>query len=161
MKRKITRLGIEELRDKMYVLNTLEQRTIIGGERVNINGGYLEEVNGGVYYYGNNGCSVFFEGVEIWVSNLIRDYSAYQLNGTIGIESDWCNTSFNIYDFAHEYGHYLQQKTMGTYDYLTVVVPNSLYSATFNDPYTHSQQTYELQATLLGNEYLKNNTKQL
>lgn len=155
--KKITRLGIEDLRNKMYTLSTLEQKTIIGGQRVAIRGGYLEEVNGGVFYYGNNGCSVFFEGVQMSISNIIPDYTAYQFNGNIGIEEEWCNSSFTVYDFAHEYGHYLQQKEMGMLSYLFDVAIPSMYSVSTNLE-EHSQQEYEQDATMRGNQYLSNNT---
>lgn len=157
MKRKITRLSIDELRDKMYVLNTLEQRAIIGGDRININGGYLEEVNGGVYYYGNNGCSVFFKGVQVEIGGIVSDGTAYQMSGTIRIAEDWCNSTFNIYNFAHEYGHYLQQKEMGTLGYIIDVAIPSIYSAATN-PDGHGQKPYEQDATMRGNQYLTNNT---
>lgn len=159
MKRKITKASIEELRKEMPVLNEEEEQSIVGGERIRISGGYLESVDGGTYFYGDNGSTVFFKGVDFSIdSKLIADYSAYQFNGTIHVEEKWAYNGFDIYVFAHEYGHYLQQEEMGFWNYLTDVAIPSMYSAQHNDPYTHSQQPFEKDATKRGEEYLNKNT---
>lgn len=156
MKKKLTRSSIDEIRKEMLILNSTEERKVIGGgNRVQISGGYLEEKDGGTYFYGNNGGSVFFSGISISTS-LVADNAAYQMSGTIHVSESWANNGFSVYDFAHEYGHYLQQVDMGTYKYITDVAIPSVYSAS-QDPSNHSSKPYEQQATNLGNQYLENN----
>lgn len=83
--------------------------------------------------------------------------AAYQLNGTIHISDSWANNGFSNFDFAHEYGHYLQQEEIGTANYLVNVAIPSVISA-WTNPENHSSQSYEIDATERGIGYMNNNS---
>lgn len=140
----------------MLVLNCEEERLVIGGtDQLRIKGGYLEEKDGGTYFYGDDGSSVFFKDVGFYTS-LVANGDDYQWIEVICVSGNWANSGFSVYDFAHEYGHYLQQEDMGTGKYLVNIAIPSVYSAS-TDPYNHSSQSYEQDATNRGEEYLNNN----
>lgn len=129
-------------------------------DELEIKGGVLREIdeNGvpGVMYYGNNGATCFFRGVRMTTQLVFKGY-AYQYNGTIHVSSYWVANGFNIYDFAHEYGHYLQQESMGNAEYYKLAIQSG-YSVIAN-PDKHQNQPFEVQATELGNQYLKEHVR--
>ena len=83
--------------------------------------------------------------------------TAYQLNGMIHVSSSWANDGFNVYDFAHEYGYYLQQEEMGSLKYYMMAMA-SVYSV-YSNPGNHLQQPFEMEASRLGLEYLNEHMK--
>ena len=122
---------------------------------VKITGGSVNNVANGVMYIGDDGSSLFFEGVQVQ-NNSWDQNSAYQFNGTIAIGESWRENGFDINVLSHEYGHYLQQELYGTSTYLVNVALPSVYSATVN-PSGHYEKWFELDATKRGQEFLKNN----
>jgi hypothetical protein len=98
---------------------------------------------------------VYLDGVSV-TDSLVKDDAAYQLDGVIHIGSEWAGSGFTLKQLMHEYGHYLQQSSMGSTKYFNEVVRPSLYSATVS-PSTHAKQPYELNADKRAKEYyLKN-----
>ncbi|MGE9314219.1 hypothetical protein ACLOAU_21370 [Niabella sp. CJ426] len=129
-------------------------------DQMAINGGLLVETANGVQYYGSSGTVAFFPGVKL--SKNAANNTAYQMNGTIHINENWANNGFDIDDFAHEYGHYLQQQGRGQFRYLleialpsvgSAVIGNILYKM-FGTENFHDNQWYEKSATQLGQEFL-------
>jgi hypothetical protein len=123
--RTLKKTDIESMERELRVLKNPEQIKIIGGTGyLEIKGGALVQLDGGVMYVpfgsGSNGSSsgnaVFFEGVTISTSS-VTGSTSYQMNGTIHIDSNWAANGFNLCDFAHEYGHYLQQQEWGNAKY--------------------------------------------
>lgn len=122
-----------------------------------ISGGELVQMGNDVIYYGNNGAHVTFRGVKYEINkHLIAPNTAYQLNGTIHISQSWLDNGFNIYNFAHEYGHYIQEEDMGKLEYYYYAL-QSMYSL-LTDPDNHGNTPFEKQAEELGYNYLINNT---
>lgn len=135
-------------------------RQIVGGgeDPVSIKGGTIQNTDQGVVWMGDDGRSCTFYGVSFSVGGLCLDDSAYQLSGTIRIGREWLEDGFSVYDFAHEFGRYLQQCEYGTLNYITdVAIPSAWDSATNRSQ--HSSQPYEKDATKRGDEYLKKNLK--
>lgn len=159
--KKIQKLSLNGLEETYTLLNDSAQASILGGEDIKINGGLLQEVNGGVQYTGEDGASCFFSGVSL--STKASSGTAYQYGGTIHIDEKW--TSFDINDFAHEYGHYIQEQEMGTFTYtFSVAIPSAFdvmwgnYLDWLGISHTdHSNRSYEKDASDKGNDYLKNN----
>lgn len=141
----------------MPIINELNQRLCIGGgtgDYLWISGGYLEDTSSGVVFHGNDGCTMFYEGVDI-STNVVVSNAAYQLFGTIHIDNGWANNGFDIDDFNHEYGHYIQEQQMGTSSYIiNIGLPSAYDVATGNSE--HMSQPYEIEATNLGNSYYNN-----
>lgn len=108
--KKIQRLSLNELEETCTLLNDYAQASILGGKDIKIKGGFLQEINGGVQYTGDDGSTCFFSGVSL--STTSPSGTAYQYGGTIHIDEKW--RSFDVNDFAHEYGHYIQEQEMGT-----------------------------------------------
>lgn len=151
--KKIERLKLNVLKEKVQVLTVDEQRQFIAGDGTwRIKGGYLYEVDGGTIFCGDDDRFVWFPGVGVSTSYVV-DGTAYQLNGTIHISEDWLDDGFDIYDFAHEYGHYLQQVEMGNWKYYKDVAAESA-GDMITDPDNHSSQPYEQDATERGYNFL-------
>lgn len=153
-KLKLTRKSLDELVLVMPVIDELEQGVMVGGGDgdIVIYGGVLHNGNGGVTFIGNDGTTCFFEGVTARTPAIIADGTAYQFGGNINMSKKGLSTNFGIEDFAHEYGHYLQQKEMGVIDYTFQVAIPSAWNL-LHDPQTHDQQPYEQGATTKGMEY--------
>lgn len=105
----------------------------------------------GVMYYGNNGTTCFFSGVKM--SSTPIDGSAFQMHGIIFVSPGWVSRGFDVYDFAHEYGHYIQEMNMPAALYYSLAV-GSVYSYLTSTPEEHMSKPFEVQATNLGNQYL-------
>lgn len=79
---------------------------------------------------------------------------ALQEYGYVGISQAWARSNFDIHDFAHEFGHYLQQVEMGfSYQY-RVALP-SIINITFYGGAGHDSMPYEKDATARGEAYLR------
>lgn len=127
MKRKLTRATIDEVRKEMPVIENNEARNVIGGTQVSsirINGGYLisydyENSEMGkltVYQPDGGGQPIVFDGVTC-SSSSAPDGSGFQLGGVVRV-GEQPETYFDIGLMIHEYGHYLQEQSMGTGAYL-------------------------------------------
>ncbi|MFT4073149.1 MAG: hypothetical protein QM654_14645 [Dysgonamonadaceae bacterium] len=132
------------------------RRYVGGGDVLRISGGTLVEEKEGTTFYGDDGSSTFYKGVSFSTNGAPITGTAYQLNGTIHINKSWANSSFNQCDFAHEYGHYLQQQSMSTIEYAKLSA-KSLISGFFNTAEEHLRQNFEMEATRLGEEYMDAN----
>lgn len=117
-----------------------------------IAGGELVTTANGVTYYGNNGSCITFTGVKFSTEKVLPN-TAYQLNGTIHVSEKWIDNGFNVYNFAHEYGHYIQEEEMGKLDYYKMAIQSMYNLAT--DPENHYNMP---QASELGYNYLIHNT---
>lgn len=128
-------------------------------DEVNISGGKLVNARdaGGVLYKGDDGASCLFKGVSLSLGRVV-DRSAYQWNGTIHVSPGWIASGFTVNDFAHEYGHFLQQNQSGVIGYCRIAL-SSMYSLATN-PRNHSSRSFEREATELGRAYLKENMSQ-
>jgi hypothetical protein len=148
-----------------YFVNTCEE--VIGGifnignynyngERIDISGGYLQECkNGTVYIPEDNSGFAWFYGVNM-STGLVASGAGFQLNGTIHISQEWLDSGFNIYDFAHEYGHYIQQQKAKGLSYLVDIAIPSTINIIIN-PSSHDEQWYEQNATQLGTAHYNAN----
>lgn len=153
--KKIKKHSLKSLKENCILLDDSTQMSILGGVDVlKINGGTLEEINGGVQYTGDDGSSCYFEGVTISTC-FVREGTAYQLFGCIHISEDWINGGFSVKNFAHEYGHYLQEKEMGIFDYIVDVAYPSAYNMWFEDGYNHNELECEIDADRRAQEYLQ------
>lgn len=151
MKQKLTRALIDEIRKEMPVLNEDEEKRVQGGwdpvkgyETLRIAGGFLQETGNGTWYYGEDGKQIFFEGIGISTAEPIASGTAFQVGGVISISQDWLNDTrhpFTIKDFAHEYGHYLQELEMGSGSYWKDVAIPSGYNL-LTDPGSHDDMPY-------------------
>lgn len=158
--KKIRRLSLNGLEETCTLLNDSAQAAIMGGgDPFKIKGGTLTEVNGGVQYVGDDGKTCFFEDCSL--SSASPTGTAYQWGGTIHIDEKW--TTFDINDFAHEYGHRLQEQEMGTFLYTFYVGARSALDVAWGDfldwlgvsHKDHSERSYEKDASKRGEEYLK------
>jgi len=139
----------------MFVLNDPEQlRSIVGGTDpiVNITGGYIVNGSNGATFTNYNGDSLFLPGVKVTSSDQWDD-AHYQLNGTIHLDPEG---GADVGTLIHEYGHYLQQQILGDAGYYNQVAIPSVYSAATNSYDVHNAQAYEVTATYLGNNFVKN-----
>lgn len=152
--RKITKEKIEEIKSELAQDGESSKITIFP-DSLQISGGTLRQYAGGVIFTSKNGdqCCAF-PGVKM--TSVAVNGGAYQLLGYIGIDSDWVSNGFTIYDFAHEYGHYLQQEKYGYWEYLYHIMPESL--KTVGTP-EHKNNPVEVEATQLGEEYLSTHKK--
>lgn len=167
MKQKLTRALIDEIRKEMPVLNEDEEKRVQGDwdpvkgyETLRIAGGFLQETGNGTWYYGEDGKQIFFEGIGISTAEPIASGTAFQVGGVISISQDWLNDTrhpFTIKDFAHEYGHYLQELEMGSGSYWKDVAIPSGYNL-LTDPGSHDDMPYEQDATKRGNDYMDSHT---
>lgn len=159
--KKIKKLDLNGMKETDTLLNDSATLLSTAGSdsTINISGGTLKNTNGGVLYTGNDGSSCFFTGVSASVVGWIPDGTACQWSGTIYIETGWAASSFNVNDFAHEYGHYLQQQEMGTGSYIWSVGISSVWDMIKNGGCGHSDLPYEKDATERGMAYLNANMK--
>lgn len=130
MKKKLSRLNVDELKQTYDVLDTELQRSVVGGYTVTSN-----DISGGkvVSYSWEDGTKysvcIMDDGRQfvfwgaIASSGQAANGAAYQLNGTIHLGDD--PSSIDMNTFIHEYGHYLQQKNEGDLHYVGV----AMYSA--------------------------------
>ncbi len=155
----ITRKDIEESKKKQGISEKTDKPQPYFLSEMKINGGVLKEVTQdgmhGVMYYGNNGETCFFSGVRM-TSNPLCDGAAFQLKGIIFVSPGWASRGFNVYDFAHEYGHYIQEMGMPGMLYYPLAI-GSVYSYLTSSPEEHMSKPFEVQATSLGNKYLLDN----
>lgn len=156
--KKLTKEDLTELSKTLTLIEPNAQRQFIGGagrngDRLRISGGTLIDTAEGVDFISDTGEKTHFKGVDISTSWVLDD-TAYQLNGTIHISEKWAKDGFDIYDFAHEYGHYLQQQDPD-YNY-PVTMLQSMWSVA-TDSGNHANQPFEKDATRRGEEYLRAN----
>lgn len=154
--KKIGRLRLDELKEHVDILTAEEQQSFVGGANGDvwrISGGYLYDVGSGTLFCGDDDKFAWFPGVGLSTSFTYPN-SAYYHNGTIHVDEGWLANNFDVFDFAHEFGHYLQEINMSTWDYYTEVVIPSFYTATTKDPYEHSQTPHEQDATYRGYSFL-------
>ena len=155
------KLNKEDLTGLSKTLTLIEpnaQRQFIGGagrngEHLRISGGTLIDTAAGVDFISDTKEITHFKGVDFSTS-YVFDNTAYQLNGMIHISEKWLKNGFNIYDFAHEYGHYLQQQDPN-YNYLATMLESGF--SVLTDPENHDNQPFEKDATRRGEEYLRKN----
>jgi hypothetical protein len=123
-----------------------EQKTSLNSYR--ISGGSLIETSAGVIFRDDFGSCMFFGGVNI--STIAINSNAFQWNGTIHLPNP---SNWNITDVIHEYGHYIQQQTLGTLGYLLTVAIPSMLSSIFDNYDEHMARSFEEEATRLGELY--------
>lgn len=157
------RCSLHELAVGMQPLGAIDLAAMIGGlnEQLPISGGVLENVEGGVLFTGSDGSTCLFEGVS-WSTKAVCSGTAYQLSGIIHISYDWINAEeypFNVTNFAHEFGHFLQQQEYGTWNYLWDVAVPSVYDIWHNGGTNHHQQPYEQDADKRGEDYMNEHMK--
>ena len=162
------RCSLHELAVGMQPLGAIDLAAMIGGlhEQLSISGGVLENVEGGVLFTGNDGSTCLFEGATFVAGGSLPG-SAYQMSGTIHISYDWLNDKkypFNVNNFAHEFGHYLQQQEMGLGSYLVDVAAPSGYDMALryvgcNPGYAHNELPYEKDADDRGKKYMEEHMK--
>ncbi len=75
-----------------------------------------------------NGVKIKFPGATITDHGILERRGVTTPNGGIHMST----IGNGLVDLQHEYGHYLHAKAIGVTLYYSVVVPESLYSATFN-----------------------------
>jgi RHS repeat-associated protein len=93
------------------------------------------------------GSQTKFPGASITNFFVKKDAGYTTANGSIHADN-----SFNLKDLEHEYGHYLQAIYYGEAIFNTVIIPASLYSATF-DPSNHKNFWTEKDANALSTEF--------
>lgn len=161
MKRKLTRATIDEVRKEMPVLQNNEACNVIGGTKVSsirINGGYLisydyENEDLGkltVYQPDGGGQPIVFDGVTCSNSSA-PDGSGFQLGGVVRVGEE-PERYFDINLMIHEYGHYLQEESMGTAAYLAYAGSGSLWGRIKDTPYYDIPS--EKDASNRGNDYM-------
>lgn len=158
--KKIQRLSLNDLKETCLLLDDTTKKSILGGgEIVPLSKGSLENMENGVQYIGKDGITCFFAGVNFSLGGT-ADMTAYQLLGTIHIDPTWINDKdhpFTVEDFAHEYGHFLQELSMGTLSYLMYVALPSVLNEWLEGGSGHSEMPTEKQATEFGMDYYNKN----
>ena len=122
----------------------VELRAVTGGDRIYINGGYVENYGGGAAFYSNNGTCIDLPGV-----NVQEGWGAMQNNGTIVLNTSWADVNVLV----HEYGHYLQQQEWGSSAYASQI-PGSVWSALTNSYTQHYYMPFESDAWGRGYTYV-------
>lgn len=156
--KRVRRIKLDSLQKDMLFLPKSQLHVFMGGgdDLYRINGGTIQNTGAGVVWTGDDGSSCTFYGVSFDVGGFCPGDAAYQLNGTIHIGSDWAEDGFGLYDFAHEFGHYLQQEEYGFWGYVkNVIIPSVGTSGSPN----HYQTPCEKDATKRGEDYLRKNLK--
>lgn len=158
--KKLKKFSFQEIRAQMQQIGNRESEALKGGMIISsfpINGGkivnYSSEVFGNyaVYYPDNGGSPIAMDGVNVSGGTFGQaSDAAYQMNGEIHVGSGF--DTFDVNTLAHEYGHYLQQESMGDSSYMFGVAIPSVYSVLTN-PEDHSSQPFEVDATNRGEEY--------
>jgi hypothetical protein len=163
--KKLEKLTLRELQNDVAVMSYDENVNLIGGcgSFIAMSGGVIVNYDGYCVYYSGatvspDGTSVsyapgsestVFDGVNASEQSVFQPCdTAYQFNGTIHLGS--C-ANWDLDDYAHEYGHYLQEQECGTLWYLKNVAIPSM--ETVNQP-DHDQQWYEVDATNRGRIYV-------
>lgn len=156
--KRIRRIKLDSLQKEMSFLPKKQLSIFVGGgdNPYRINGGTIQNTDIGVVWMGDDGRSCTFYGVSFDIGGLCYANAAYQLSGTIHIGSEWAENGFGVYDFAHEFGHYLQQEEYGFLGYVTDVIIPSVTSASSPN---HSEIPCEKDATKRGKDYLDKNLK--
>ena len=158
--KKVRRIKLDSLQKDLLYLSKGQLQSFLGGKGkkgTRIYGGTLLNTDNGVVWTGDDGKSGRFYGVSFTIDDVCPDDTAYQLLGTIHIERGWAEDDFNIYNFAHEFGHYLQEEEYGFWEYLKMASESA--KSVLEDPDNHMNQPYEKDATKRGLEYLNKNLK--
>ena len=103
---------------------------------------YLKVASGDVYY----------RGAKVVVHNYKR-LSSWQFGGTIYLKDD--SGQFNETTLNHEYGHYIQERTLGTVKYTAVIMIPSMITYGIDQVFPMSNEDYfskpwEYSADILG-----------
>ena len=96
-------------------------------------------------YQGNDGTLTVFPGVN-FSPKYVEDGSA-ATPGTHTIYASPANRVNGLIDLEHEYGHFLDSRTMSWEKYFRTVITPSIISAKQNTLEVHLQQSYEKRAT--------------
>lgn len=125
---------------------------------IDIEDGMLIRINGGTLFRSHSDDSeVFFPGIRAHAGGLlVAPNGAFQLWGHIFIGRRWHKDGFLLHNFAHEYGHFLQERSMGHIRYFFRVALPSLWSL-IRRPLRHGKKSFEREATRLGLEFITNN----
>ena len=127
---------------------------------INIEDGILFRTKGGTLFrrYSDDS-EVFFPCVRAHLGGLlVAPNGAFQLWGRIFIGRRWHKDGFLLRNFAHEYGHYLQERRIGHIRYIFKIALPSLWSL-IRRPLRHEKQTFEREATMLGIDYINHTHK--
>lgn len=128
---------------------------------VAIRGGRLVTTPVGVVYEGDDGTQCLFAGVRLSVGRwCVKHGAAFQWGGTVYVSRWWVNDErvpFDVHHFAHEYGHYLQQREMGWWRYLRKVAYPSVKDLLFGPAQQHYKLPCEHDATQRGKAYYEAN----
>lgn len=125
---------------------------LVGKDALRIAGGALLNLADGCLFVGDRGERCLFRGVR-YSTRGVRANTAYQANGVVRISERWladARQPFGLRDFAHEYGHYLQQRDYGWWDYYSRVALDSVTHLGAD----HFGRPYEADATRRGEAYL-------
>lgn len=160
--RTLLRKNLDELALTMPIINENDQRNFVGGTKVSsirINGGYLysydyENDDLGkltVYQPDNGGAPIVFDGVNCSDGSL--GGCPYQFNGIkVGPNPE---SNFDIGTMIHEYGHYLQQESMGAVAYLAYAGAGSGFGNLYETVGGNYYSVYsEKNASERGQEYM-------
>lgn len=131
---------------------TQQPSWLVGQDALRIAEGALLNLADGCLFVGDGGERCLFRGVR-YSTRGVRANTAYQANGVIRISERWLSDAqcpFGLHDFAHEYGHYLQQRDYGWWDYYSRVAWDSI--THLGDD--HYARPYEADATRRGAAYL-------
>ena len=120
-------------------------------KRLEIKGGVLTNTPYGVLYEPSEGGGrILFDGARFVVGFALPD-TAWQFSGRIMISRSWLRSGFTVRHFAHEYGHYLQQRDIGLLRY-TAEALKSAFSLITN-PRRHYARAFEEDATKRGESF--------
>lgn len=158
-KKKLFKISLNALEQSFHPLNEEYISKCIGGglvSTIDTAGGTIANwtMNGEKWaiFHSPDGSQFVLEGVHVGNNTLLGQQSntACYAWGEIRIGNAWTNFSFN--NLIHEYGHYLQEQLHGSLYYYGHVAPASVVSV-LSDPYNHSSNPVEKEATDLGNAY--------
>jgi hypothetical protein len=159
MKRKnLKKMTLKTMAGSFLPLDEALLKKILGGGYVssyNINGGTITnwtyDGNNYAVYTSTDGQALVLEGVHVGSNTLWGQQSdtACYFAGEIHIGSGW--SEFGYSDLLHEYGHYLQEQSMGLWEYYSQAAGSAL--SISRGGKRHSERPFEQDATSRGNAY--------
>lgn len=156
-KKRLNKLSFTSLGEKFQAIDEDLLRKIVGGGYVSgysINGGTITnwDYAGEKYavYTDASGKEIILDGVHVGSNTLPFQFegTACYFNGEIRING-WDSFEFN--DLMHEYGHYLQEQSMGIIEYYAEAVGSA--GRVFRGDKEHDQHYFEQDATARGQSY--------